>query len=61
MLDAFSGGRPECGFGRAFLPHGYPNCDGHIGRLRQASINSLLNSGAIWVGTPENIKEQNPA
>lgn len=47
-----------CGAGRSSAD--YPNYDSHIAGLRRASFDTLLDGGTIWVGTPDDVKEQMP-
>ena len=48
----------DSGWGAGTSSGDYPNYDNHMGKLRQANFDSLLESGTIWVGTPDDIKEQ---
>ena len=48
----------DSGWGAGTSSGDYPNYDSHIDKLRQANFDSLLESGTIWVGTPDDIKEQ---
>ena len=48
----------DSGWGAGASSGDYPNYDSHHQKLRQASFDSLLDSGTIWVGTPADISEQ---
>ena len=48
----------DSGWGAGTSSGDYPNYDSHMDKLRQAKFDSLLESGTIWVGTPDDIKEQ---
>ena len=48
----------DSGWGAGTSSTDYPNYDGHMGKLREASFESMLDSGTIWVGTPADVKEQ---
>ena len=42
----------DSGWGAGTSSGDYPNYDSHMDKLRQASFDTLLDSGTIWVGTP---------
>ena len=46
------------GWGAGASSVDYPNYATHHEKLRQASFDTLLDSGTIWVGTPADIREQ---
>ena len=48
----------DSGWGAGTSSGDYPNYDSHMDKLRQANFDSLLESGTIWIGTPDDIKEQ---
>ena len=48
----------DSGWGAGTSSGDYPGYDSHMEKLRQASFDSLLDSGTIWVGTPEDVREQ---
>ena len=48
----------DSGWGAGTSSGDYPNYDSHMDKLRQASFDTLLDSGTIWVGTPADVKEQ---
>lgn len=48
----------DAGWGAGAQSGDYPAYDSHIDKLRQADFDSLLQSGAVWVGTPADIREQ---
>ena len=48
----------DSGWGAGTSSGDYPNYDSHMDKLRQANFDSLLESGTIWVGTPDDIGEQ---
>ncbi len=48
----------DSGWGAGASSGDYPNYDSHMDKLRQANFDSLLGSGTIWVGTPDDVKEQ---
>ena len=48
----------DSGWGAGTLSDDYPGYNSHIDKLRQASFASLLDSGTIWVGNPDDVKEQ---
>ena len=48
----------ESGWGAGASSSDYPNYGTHHERLRQASFDTLLDSGTIWVGTPADVREQ---
>ena len=48
----------DSGWGAGTSSPDYPGYDGHLDKLRAANFDSLLNSGTIWVGTPEDIRQQ---
>ena len=48
----------DSGWGSGTSSGDYPNYDSHMDKLRQASFDSLLDSGTIWVGTPDDVKSQ---
>ena len=51
---------PDSGCGAGTSSADYPNYDSHIAGLRRASFDTLLDGGTIWVGTPDDVKEQMP-
>ena len=48
----------DSGWGAGTSSQDYPGYDGHMEKLRAANFDSLLNSGTIWVGTPEDVRQQ---
>ena len=48
----------DSGWGEGAASSDYPNYESHMDKLRQASFDSLLDSGTIWVGTPNEVREQ---
>ena len=46
------------GWGAGASSGDYPNYASHHEKLRQASFDTLLDGGTIWVGTPADIREQ---
>ena len=48
----------DSGWGAGTSSADYPNYDSHMDKLRQSNFESLLNSGTIWVGTPNDVQEQ---
>ena len=48
----------DSGWGAGRASADYPNYDSHLDKLRQANFENLVGSGTIWVGTPDDIKEQ---
>jgi len=48
----------DFGWGAGASSGDYPNYDSHMDKLRQASCDTLLDSGTIWVGTPADVREQ---
>ncbi len=48
----------DSGWGAGTSSQDYPNYDSHLDKLRAADFDSLLDGGAIWVGTPEDVREQ---
>jgi alkanesulfonate monooxygenase SsuD/methylene tetrahydromethanopterin reductase-like flavin-dependent oxidoreductase (luciferase family) len=48
----------DSGWGAGTSSRDYPGYDSHLDKLRAANFDSLLDSGAIWVGTPEDIRQQ---
>ncbi len=48
----------DSGWGAGTSSQDYPNYDRHLDMLRAANFDSLLDGGAIWVGTPEDVREQ---
>ena len=48
----------DSGWGSGTSSGDYPGYDSHMEKLRQASFDSLLGSGAIWVGTPGDVRDQ---
>ena len=48
----------DSGWGAGTSSGDYPNYDGHIEKLRQSKFDSLLGTGTIWVGNPDDLKEQ---
>ena len=46
------------GWGAGASSVDYPNYATHHEKLREASFDTLLDSGTIWVGTPSDIREQ---
>ena len=46
------------GWGAGASSKDYPGYDRHLEQLRAADFDSLLDGGAIWVGTPEDIRQQ---
>ena len=48
----------DSGWGAGASSQDYPGYDRHLDNLRAANFDSLLDGGAIWVGTPEDIRQQ---
>ena len=48
----------DFGWGAGRSSEDYPGYEGYLDGLRSANFNSLLNSGTIWVGNPEDIRHQ---
>jgi len=48
----------DSGWGAGASSQDYPGYDGHMDKLRAANFDSLLNGGTIWVGTPEDVRQQ---
>ena len=48
----------DSGWGAGASSRDYPGYDGYLDILRAANFDSLLNGGTIWVGTPEDIRQQ---
>lgn len=48
----------DSGWGAGASSKDYPGYDRHLEQLRAADFDSLLDGGAIWVGTPEDIRQQ---
>ena len=48
----------DSGWGAGTASGDYPDYDSHLDKLRAANFDSLLDSGTIWVGTPNDIKNQ---
>ena len=48
----------DSGWGAGASSGDYPDYDSHMDKLRQASFDTLLGSGTIWVGTPADVREQ---
>jgi len=48
----------DSGWGAGASSKDYPGYDQHLEQLRAADFDSLLDGGAIWVGTPEDIRQQ---
>ncbi len=48
----------DAGWGAGASSKDYPDYDSNMDRLRAASFESLLGSGTVWVGTPEDVKQQ---
>ena len=48
----------DSGWGACASSKDYPGYDRHLEQLRAADFDSLLDGGAIWVGTPEDIRQQ---
>ncbi len=48
----------DSGWGAGTSSRDYPGYDGHLDKLRAANFDSLLNGGTIWVGTPEDVRQQ---
>ena len=50
--------KQDSGWGAGASSRDYPGYDSHLDKLRAANFDSLLNIGTIWVGTPEDIRQQ---
>ena len=48
----------DSGWGAGTSSQDYPNYGSHMDKLRQSGFDTLLDSGTIWVGTPEDVKNQ---
>ncbi|MEE8466485.1 MAG: LLM class flavin-dependent oxidoreductase [Dehalococcoidia bacterium] len=48
----------DSGWGAGTSSRDYPGYDSHLDKLRAANFDSLLDSGTIWVGTPEDVRQQ---
>ena len=48
----------DSGWGAGTSSRDYPGYDDHLDKLRAANFDSLLNGGTIWVGTPEDVRQQ---
>ncbi len=48
----------DSGWGAGAAYGDYPGYESHMDKLRQASFDTLLDSGVIWVGSPGDVKEQ---
>ena len=48
----------DSGWGAGASSQDYPGYDRHLGHLRAATFDSSLGGGTIWVGTPEDIRQQ---
>ena len=62
-IDAYfrslvSAAEQDSGWGAGTSSRDYPGYDSHLDTLRTANFDSLLNGGTIWVGTPEDIRQQ---
>ena len=53
-----SAAEQDSGWGAGASSRDYPGYSGYLDTLRAASFDSLLGGGTIWVGTPEDIREQ---
>ena len=62
-IDAYfkslvSAAEQDSGWGAGTSSKDYPGYEGYLDDLRAANFDSLLNGGTIWVGTPEDIRQQ---
>ena len=48
----------DSGWGAGTSSKDYPGYSGYLDILRAANFDSLLSSGTIWIGTPEDIRQQ---
>ena len=62
-IDAYfkslvSAAEQDSGWGAGASSRDYPEYSGYLDALRAASFDSLLDGGTIWVGTPDDIRQQ---
>ncbi|MDA1128336.1 MAG: LLM class flavin-dependent oxidoreductase [Chloroflexi bacterium] len=48
----------DAGWGAGASSGDYPGYDSHLDKLRASNFDTLLDGGAIWVGTPEDVRQQ---
>ena len=48
----------DSGWGAGTSSRDYPGYDSHLDKLRASNFDTLLDGGAIWVGTPEDVRQQ---